>query len=324
MDNFPAEEKDMTARLQKREWRDIVSPVITALVLLLFVYVLYQQWQTGQFRELKYPVAPFLLSALGMFGLAVLLGFLWCRILGQISGRKTKVRPLLYAHFISWLARYTPGKIAQIASKIMLGESIGYRRGTLIASTFYENVFFIGSGISAVMLCLGPAFLKSALSSELSERWIVIFAVVVVAGMLLFSYLLPAMARHFFRDKAAGDWAISAKSTMSLFVAYHFTHVAAGAGFYFLLTALVPQNSVTLAEAIGILTAAHIGGILAFIVPAGLGVRESILALLLSSYMPMDQAVLVSLITRVWSTVADGYVLISVPFIKFARKGIGA
>lgn len=310
----------MTTRLQKPGWRGIVSPVITALVLLLFVYVLYQQWQAGQFRDLKYPVAPFLLSALGMFGLAVLLGFLWCWILGLISGGKTKVWPLLYAHFISWLARYMPGKIAQVVSKIMLGESIGYRRGALIASTFYENVFFIGSGISTALLCLGPTFLKSALSSELSERWIVIFAFILVAGMLLFSYLTPAIARHFFRDKVAGDRAISAKSTMSLFVAYHFSHLAAGTGFYFLLVSLAPQNSVSLAEAIGILTAAHIGGILAFIVPAGLGVRESILALLLASYMPMDQAVLVSLITRAWSTVADGYVLISVPFIKLARK----
>ncbi len=312
----------MTARLQKPGWRGIVSPVITALVLLLFVYVLYQQWQAGQFHDLKYPVVPFLLSALGMFGLAVLLGFLWCWILGLISGRKTKVWPLLYAHFISWLARYAPGKIAQVVSKIMLGESIGYRRGALIASTFYENVFFIGSGISTALLCLGPIFLKSALSSELSERWIVIFAFILVAGMLLFSYLMPAIVGHFFRDKVAGDWAISAKSTISLFVAYHFSHLAAGAGFYFLLVSLVPQNSVPFAEAIGILTAAHIGGILAFIVPAGLGVRESILALLLASYMPMDQAVLVSLITRAWSTVADGYVLISVPFIKLARKSI--
>lgn len=312
----------MTAWLSKLRWRSIVSPVITTLVLLLFAYVLYQQWQTGQFRELKYPVMPFLVSALGMFGLAVLLGFLWSWILGLVSGKKTKVMELLYAHFISWLARYVPGKVAQVASKIMLGENAGYRRGALMASTFYENAFFIGSGVSAVLFCLGPAFLKSALSSDLSERWIALFAVILVAGLLLSSYLLPSIARLFVGDKVVGDWAISARSTMSLFIAYHFPHVVAGAGFYFLLAALMPQNSVTLPEAIGILTAAHIGGMLAFIVPAGLGARESILALLLAPYMPVDQAVLVALITRAWSIVADGYVLIAAPFIRLAGRNI--
>jgi len=86
----------------------------------------------------------------------------------------------------------------------------------------------------------------------------------------------------------------------------------------------VPQTGVPLVDAIGILTAAHIVGVLAFIVPAGLGVRESILALLLVSYMPMDQAVLISLITRLWSTVADSYVLAAVLVFRIDLKSAGS
>jgi hypothetical protein len=49
-------------------------------------------------------------------------------------------------------------------------------------------------------------------------------------------------------------------------------------------------------------------------------VRESILALLLTSYMPMDQALLVSIVTRIWSIVADGYVLASLPIVAIRQK----
>ncbi len=306
--------------LQKMGYRRIISAAITALVLLLFVYILYQQWQAGHFHELKYPIVPMLLSALGMFGLAVLLGFLWCWILGLVSGKWILVWPLLHVHFISWLARYVPGKIGQIVGKVVMGENIGYRRGALIASVFYENAFFIGSGISICLLCLGPASLKRVLSPVLSERWIILLALALIAGLLMSVYLLQVVMRRFLKGKGVVNGAISTKSVVLLFVAYHFAHLVAGAGFYSFVALLAPQDSVPFIDAIGVLTAAHIGGVVAFIVPAGLGVRESILALLLASYMPMDQALPISLIMRIWSTVADGYVLATVSILGVTQK----
>jgi len=324
MDGAAVTEKNMMEMLQRWGWRRIVSTAVTALVLLFFVYVLHRQWQAGHFHELKYPIAPILLSSLGMFALAVLLGFLWCWILGLVSGQRVRLRPLFYAHFVSWLARYVPGKIGQVVGKIVLGENIGFRRGDLIASVLYENAFFVGSGISTALLCLGPASLRRILSPALSERWIMVLALALIAGLLLISYLLPVFMRRFLRGRGSIGRAIPAKSVLILFISYHFAHLVAGVGFYFLLTLLVPQTGVPLVDAIGILTAAHIVGVLAFIVPAGLGVRESILALLLVSYMPMDQAVLISLITRLWSTVADSYVLAAVLVFRIDLKSAGS
>jgi len=311
----------MTMTFRRWGYRRVISGTITAMVLLVFFYVLNQQWQAGHFHELRYPLAPILLSALGMFGLAVLLGVLWCWILRLLSNKRVLTKPLLYAHFVSWLARYIPGKISQVAGKVILSEGIGYRRGVLIASVFYENAFFIGSGVSVVLLCLGPASLTRILPSGLSESWITIFALVIISGLLMSVYFLPSVVRRFLRERGGIDGSISPGSVMMLFVSYHLAHLFAGVGFYVLLDLLAPQNNVPLIVAIGILTAAHIGGILAVVVPAGLGVRETILALLLASYMPMDQAIVVSAVTRIWSITADGFVLASIPILGFARKG---
>ena len=50
---------------------------------------------------------------------------------------------------------------------------------------------------------------------------------------------------------------------------------------------------------------AWIVGFLSFLTPGGLGVRESLLALLLTSYMPTSQATLVALLCRLWMLSAE-------------------
>ena len=111
-----------------RKWgyRRVISGVFTALVFFLFAYVMYRQWHAGHIHELKYPIAPILLSALGMFGLVVLMGLLWCRMLALMSRKSVPMRPLLHAHFVSWLARYIPWKVGQGVGKVVLGENDGF------------------------------------------------------------------------------------------------------------------------------------------------------------------------------------------------------
>jgi hypothetical protein len=50
-------------------------------------------------------------------------------------------------------------------------------------------------------------------------------------------------------------------------------------------------------------------GFLAFLTPNGLGVREATLAFVLKTIMPASVATLVSLIARVWITVAEGIIV---------------
>ena len=68
----------------------------------------------------------------------------------------------------------------------------------------------------------------------------------------------------------------------------------------------------------GVLTAcfalAWVIGFLSFLTPGGLGVREGLLSLLLSSYMPAPQATLIALICRVWMLSAE-IVLAGVAFV---------
>ena len=55
----------------------------------------------------------------------------------------------------------------------------------------------------------------------------------------------------------------------------------------------------------GIFAISVITGIVSFFVPVGLGVREGVLSYLLSSFIPVSAAILISLVMRVWIALGE-------------------
>jgi hypothetical protein len=61
-------------------------------------------------------------------------------------------------------------------------------------------------------------------------------------------------------------------------------------------------------------------GFLNILTPAGLGVREGIISFFLSFYLATSVAVIVALVTRVWSTLVDvSFFVSSLPGLKSLR-----
>jgi uncharacterized membrane protein YbhN (UPF0104 family) len=46
-------------------------------------------------------------------------------------------------------------------------------------------------------------------------------------------------------------------------------------------------------------------GLLVIIAPAGIGVKEGVMLILLSNYLPQDISLIISVFSRLWSTLAD-------------------
>lgn len=98
-----------------------------------------------------------------------------------------------------------------------------------------------------------------------------------------------------------------------------------GAGFYMLVVSIYPVPTNELLYVAGIYGLSAIIGILAIFTPSGLGVREGIIALGLALVMPAEYVVIVSIISRLWATIAE-LILIAVAFLvqklqNFHKKG---
>ena len=85
-----------------------------------------------------------------------------------------------------------------------------------------------------------------------------------------------------------------------LTVYYLFYWIVAGIAFYFFIRAFFSLELYYIPILIGIYAISFTAGYLSFFTPAGLGVREGILTLLLSLFIPAPVAIGVTLLSRLW------------------------
>lgn len=78
-----------------------------------------------------------------------------------------------------------------------------------------------------------------------------------------------------------------------------------GAAFALFLWSLVPMSPTTVPTAIGAFAASFVVGYLVLFAPAGLGVREGMLAALLSARWPAGTALVASVLARVWIVIGE-------------------
>ncbi len=78
-----------------------------------------------------------------------------------------------------------------------------------------------------------------------------------------------------------------------------------GVGVYLLLNSFYAIEFNQTVILCGIFAISVIVGIFSFFVPAGLGVREGVQSYLLSLFIPVSMAILISLVMRVWMTLGE-------------------
>jgi hypothetical protein len=91
-----------------------------------------------------------------------------------------------------------------------------------------------------------------------------------------------------------------------------------GIGFYYISVAVTPNAaSLSWLQASSIFSLAWCVGFVIVIAPAGIGVRESALSLLLSQSMPVSEALSVAIVARLWWTVTEAfYILIALVWLS--------
>ena len=99
--------------------------------------------------------------------------------------------------------------------------------------------------------------------------------------------------------------AIKYRDIIQIFLLYIVIILVQGIAFYFLVNALLYVPLQHLVGLTACFSVAGALGTLSFFAPSGLGVREGILALLLSTYIISPVAVLIALLARIWVTLAE-------------------
>lgn len=214
----------------------------------------------------------------------------------------------------------------------MIGVKIGKAKGTII---FLLSLFgrYIPGGIWSALgrlyLCRleGIPDSKSGISILLEQAYPVVAACIVFVFSLLFwpaadllvkvlplIFILPVFVlflhpKPFLKivnpvlawaGKKPVQISLSFKDMLLLTCYYSCYWIITGTAFYFFVNAFYTLELIHIPILAGIFAISFTAGYLAFITPAGLGVREGLLSVLLSQFLPASVAIGLSLLSRLW------------------------
>ncbi|EIC21285.1 lysylphosphatidylglycerol synthase domain-containing protein [Thiorhodovibrio frisius] len=234
--------------------------------------------------------------------------FTWQVILRELEGKQVPgLVPLGAVYAKAWMARYIPGTVFWIAGKIYLAQSLGISKSRLAASSLLEGGMQIVSVISVSLVLLT---FDSRLDTMLQElKWFIALVSLVSLTCLLppvFNRVL-AIAYTLVKKSAPGDeLRINLSAIAKSFLLYACGALISGISFYFMCRAFYPAtDSQHLLYLTGAYNLAGALGMATPLLPSGIGVREGVLFALLAVIFPLEIALSLTVVGRLWSAAID-------------------
>ena len=292
--------KGVTARVSTQT---LITAVIVGLILFFLVRFLYNNWLEVSTFDFTFTYSYLIISFAVLFGFFFLRVYVWKVLLKKMQielGLKT----CLKVSFPSLMGKYLPGKVWAVLGKVYLSGKEGVPKAEAFTSVVIEIVLEIVASIFFFFFYLFSLMEQPLLSPKVMY----LLGLILVAGLIflhprVFYRVLNTLLYKFNKDRIPES--IKYSDIIQLFLFYNAIVLVQGVAFYFFVNSLcyVPlQNLLGLTASLAVAGAL---GTLSFFAPSGLGVREGVLALLLSTYIVSPVAVLISLLARMWVTLVE-------------------
>ncbi|HWV57798.1 MAG TPA: hypothetical protein VNZ57_10130 [Longimicrobiales bacterium] len=259
------------------------------------------------------------LSFVGLVAMYLWHAMLWRRIVTELSSCTLTRRRTIRVYFLANLGKYIPGKFWQVAGLAVLAGRAGVQPVVAVASALLGQLAFLVAGL-AIVTALVPGALDLG-----PLLWLALAAMILAGGIYAVRHLAPVqrivagLGPRFvepLRDLARVAAEIRVPQVTVWFVAYLATWLLLGAAFTVFVSAFVPLGGVSAFPRLaGIMAASYLAGYVAIIAPAGVGVREGVMGLLLAQLMPAPAAVIVAVASRIWFTLAELAPVAAIPFL---------
>lgn len=284
-------------------FKNIITCLVVGLILFFLIRFLYRNWLQVSTYDFQLKYDYLFVSVLLLFGFFFLRVYCWQLILKKMD-ISLSLRKSVKVSFLSMVGKYLPGKVWLVLGKVYLSGKEGLPRVEVFASVVIEIILEIVASIFFFFF-----FLLSVMQQPLlSLKVIYSLGLIMVAGLVFLHpsvfYKLINIVLYWWKGEKVKKH-IRYRDTIQLLIFYNFIVLFQGVAFYFFVNALcyVPLDKIL--GLTGSLAIAGAVGTLSFFAPSGLGVREGILALLLTSYVISPVAVLISLLARLWVTLGE-------------------
>ena len=226
---------------------------------------------------------------------------IWGRMVRDLGGPRLTPADAVRIYLVANLGRYVPGKLWQIAGLALLARGRGVPAAVATAAALVGHAVSLAGAMVIGLLALAQA-------PPPLDR----FAPFAAAGtaLVVLTVTIPGIFRPLLRlwlrwvpGDAPTDVPIGALEGLRWLALYALNWGGFALAFWLLMRGLsLPGSPLVLGPAFA---AAYVLGYLALFAPAGLGVREGALVVLLSPTVGAGPAALAAVVARVWTTVVE-------------------
>jgi hypothetical protein len=204
--------------------------------------------------------------------------------------------------FVGQLGKYLPGSVWPVLAQMEMGRAAGVPRARIAAASILTIGVSVATGLSAGLLCL-PALLAGE-----GHRYAWVLVGLPPAVALLHPRVLNSMLRRGLRllRRPAQQHPVRARAVLAASGWLLVTWLCFGLQIAVLAADLGARGARVLPLAIGGFSIAMTLGLLFLVAPAGVGAREAVLILVLSSALSVGAATALALVSRLLLTLSDG------------------
>jgi uncharacterized membrane protein YbhN (UPF0104 family) len=231
---------------------------------------------------------------------SIFLAWAWQKLLIWF-GEPAKLKLCIAIYGRSQIAKYIPGNFFQLPSRHVMGAQVGFNHPAQIGAAIYEIIGLIASAgmIASIGFSIETYFGNSI---ALALKVIILFILIFLTSQFFMSYFNIGRKLGF-PNRSISD---GMKHFLPVWAFYLVFFVLAGVIFWGIVgTTTGLWLDVPIQSLVSIFAISWLTGFLTPGAPAGIGVREATIILILSGFIGEPSAVLVAIISRLIVTVGD-------------------
>lgn len=245
--------------------------------------------------------------------------YAWKRLLHAL-GFSTSRSQSFFLLSLSEIKRYIPGNILGFVARVFEFSEASVPKKIVVQAILIESLFLVVTSI--VVGYFGRSYVFDYLSQLGVLEMVQSYSLLLwICAGLVFSAVCAFVFKFRKRFLSIGHLTLSDLSALfELFVVYVLGWVFFGAGSFLVSTAFFDLSSVVFLQLVSFFVLSWLVGYLSFVAPMGLGVREVVLALGLSTFMPLSTASSLVILLRLFLVISEVlFFSVTYVFFKFSH-----
>ena len=300
----------MKLKINKDKLLKALKIIFGVLVVVFLAWYFRKNWDEFSEKIMSVNIGIFIVSMLFYFVYKITLASLW-HYITKINGCSIRYEKAVTSYLYSILGKYIPGKVFMLAARLTYYKEEEAQLSKVTVCFFIENVCTL---LGAAMLFIVSLFF---FPNELLEnyKWLtllLIAAFFVCIHPKIINFVLRLIGKIFKKNLEIPMKYSQMLKVVLLFIG---NWLIVGFGFFILTKSIYPAAEWSqMLYCAGIWGVSAIMGILAIFAPSGLGVREGIIVAGLMLIMPQSDAMVISVVSRLWQTIPE-LLLVAMEFV---------